>query len=377
VIQRYNISILFFLAVATLLMGCSDDDMDLEPTSFLSELRPVYFERLNFNSRSQVLQLPYYLEEFTNTFAHFEGEYNNGTFSSPVDLENMKLVSMYYSLLLSATTRAYLDDLITFEEIIGTRTTNFFSGHSPNVLDFENKELNAMMERSKEVALIGMNIDTNGDDRLYGCLLASEQIAKRLNNAEGKNDPTVQMEMINYVGATINDYSLFPLWNVVTSQIYFDNYNDPLNTFNNPAMTIVYNNVTSRLNPSFLPTTNESFNSLLAPLYHFDIVLKRADWLIQNLGTPTPQDIQEISEYIQRMEQVGASIQNEQGTLLNIWEYKNTVDERFDKLEEIKTYRNQLSNGNNAPKPLLAPMINSKDFKQGYQCYSCHKPTNL
>ena len=54
-----------------------------------------------------------------------------------------------------------------------------------------------------------------------------------------------------------------------------------------------------------------------------------------------------------------------------------TFDLNCNKITEIKNYMTAIKRNKNAPKPELAPFFESKNFKQAYQCYACHKSSGL
>lgn len=353
------------------------DDQEDQDLFFLSDIRPDYFENLNFLSETVVANIPRFRENLAKTYMELETEYDKGRFTSESDLEYMRLAGMYYSFYLLALGGNYNDRNLTFENIMGSPSEGYYSGLSSSDTDFEQKELEAMMKEASRVAWTAVNI--NGfNDKTYGFYLSVRQVEERLKNKGLTNDPEVQDEVINYVSTRMVNYDLLPDWNVLMAMVTFTNYADSLNTFKNPKMNSVLFNVNARLVPGLLADLGGLYPEILGPLYRFDLNFKKIDWLLQEKEIFTEEDIDELDDYIEILTNASAFIETERSDILNTWDDIYTFELRKEKLDEIKQFKEALRPGYPAgERPELKSFIDSKDFKRAYQCYSCHKPTGL
>jgi hypothetical protein len=338
-----------------------------ETKYFLSEIRPVFFEHLNFNSEQQRKEIAPFLVDFTKTYQKLENEYEEGKFKSTQDLDNMRIASMYYSFYITAIVRAYLDNFIKFEDIKGDRKV-FFSNLSPENSAFKKEELKAMMDKSVQVAKLAVYV--NGfNDKTLGTLNVAKQIQGRVNNDNHFNIPSNQNDVINYITSNIKNYDYFSEWNAFMSQLSMTNYEDSLNTFKNERMNLVLAN----LNKRDIPYLDNKYQAIIAPIYKFDLNLKKVDWYLQK-DKINSSDLQEVKDYISKMENISQDIIQNRAIVLNKWTFKETFYQRMSKLEEVKNYFNRLENENiNSKKPNLSPFFSAKDYLQAYQCYNCHK----
>lgn len=365
-------SLLCLVSVITvLLFSCKKQAESQDPqvaSYFLSDIRPNFFENLNFNSAEKIAQIPSFLQTFTDTYAQLEKDYKQGLYTSPSDLNNMRLAGMYYSFGITAIVRAYLDKFIQFSDIVKDRKTGLFSGVSASEPGFEQKELEAMMRRSQEVAQLAVIV--NGfNDKTYGTFMVSRQISERLKSAQHVNNPATQDSMIAYLNSKIVSFDYFAGWNALMSQLSFTNYADSLNTFKNPKMNVALFN----LNTRELPPYTDRYPGLIGPVFRFDLNMKKVDWLLNGKAELPQEDLQEIKSYISTLDSIGNDIQTNKKALLDAWPYKETIKMRMDKLEEIKTYVSNHHSNSNGQKPELAPFFTSKNFLQAYQCYNCHR----
>lgn len=344
---------------------------------FLSEIRPQFFENLNFESPQNIAKIPSFLKEITQTYNKLEKDYRAGVLKSSDDLENMRLMGMYYSFYLLALTGNYMDGNISFADILGREERGLFTNLSATEQDFQQKELEAMMERARVAALLA--VDIHGfNDRTYGFYMAVRQVQERLKNKQHFNNPTTQDSTINYVGTRLSNYNLLPDWNVLMAMVTFTNYADSLNTFKNAGMDKVLFNVNARLVPGALRDLGGKYPEILGPLYRFDLNMKKADWLLHKTNEVNDADIKALEDLIITLETASSFIETNKKALLDSWDHKATFEQRKEKLGELKNYLAAVSAGRkDAPKPDLATFINSKAFKKAYQCYSCHKASGL
>ncbi|MEL6863505.1 MAG: hypothetical protein AAFP19_03755 [Bacteroidota bacterium] len=354
----------------------STDDDEVDTSYFLSDLRPRFFEALNFNSAERIAEIPDFLEEFGATYRKLEEEYEGGLYTDSRDLNHIRLTGMYYSFYLTATVRGYLDGFINFEDIIGDRTT-FFSGLQPSDPDFQQKELKAMMTRSQKVANFATNV--NGfNDKTYATFMVSRQINGRVDSPHDYNNPFTQDSMIAYVSSTIYDYDLFQNWNVLMSQLSFTNFHDSLNTFKNPQMDVVLKNLNDRLILGAIPDLNARYAEILGPTFRFDLNMKKVNWMINDQEEMSKEQIAELDTYIRMMDTLSNHVLYDKTVLLDSWNHKETITEvRIDRLNELKAYRESLDTETPLPKPELSPHFTSKEFLQAYQCYNCHQDVKL
>lgn len=365
---------IYFLLVAMLFISCSsnDDNSTTPNEAFLSEIRPNYFNTLNFNSAATVSEIPQNLRSFKLTYDGLAEEYENNQFKSAGDLENMRLASMYYSFFIQAVVKAYLDGMISFDDLTGGEERGLFSDALKSDSDFEDRELTVMMDTAEEIARLALNI--NGlNDRAYGFYLGVKQTQERLKDPNHYNKEEIQDLLIQYVQEDIQDTTFFTEWNVIMTLVFFDDYNDPVNRYDNPKMNIVLQNVTGKLNPDVLPEEDINYIALLGPVYIIDLITKKLDYMFNYQSSITEQDLEQINNFISALDNVKEIILEDRTALYNSWEFKQTIDERFQKMEELKLYTNDLNQGINRNAPQLDTFFKTKTFRQAYQCYSCHQ----
>ncbi|MBE7169183.1 MAG: hypothetical protein INR73_01240 [Williamsia sp.] len=369
---------LLFFVLAIMLAACKKEDAAPETTSFfLSDLRPRFFEHLNYESPANVAQIPAFLQEMTQTYNKLEQQYKEGSFKSADDLENMRLMGMYYSFYLLSLTINYLDANLTYESIAVDPKQGYFSKLASTEPDFRQREMEAMIERGRQAASAAVNI--NGfNDKAYGFYIAVRQIQERLKGRANHNNPVIMDSVILYAGRNLKDYSIFPNWNILMSMVTFSNYEDSLNTFKNPHMDEMFADVNARLVPGSLPDLGGKYPEILGPIYRFDMNLKKTDWLLSQHKPLSADELQQLDGYINTMDVASNYVMTQKKPLLNSWFQKPTFDERIDKLNQLKTYRAKLAEGSaGAAKPELTNYLNSKSFRKAYQCYSCHKTSGL
>ncbi len=348
-----------------------------EIPSFLSDIRPKFFENLNFDSKEVVMNLPIFLNEFTKLYQNLDSQYKAGLFRSKQDLEYMQLAGMYYSFYLVALCGHYLEGDITFKDINGRNKIGLFSNSNAEAINFEENELNAMMEYARVVAKQATY--TGGfNDRVYGTFLAVRQLQERLKNKNHFNNPIVQDSVINYMNDFLVDYNDLSIWNILMSMVTTTNYKDSLNTFNNPQMNLALFNINARLVPGSLRDLGGKVPEILGPLYRYDINLKKIDWTMKQKETFNKTEINDLKNYIKTLETATDFIETSREKILNAWIYKDTFEQRKAKIKELKNYVEAISTGNNnVVKPNLEVFINSKGFKKAYTCYGCHQNTGL
>jgi hypothetical protein len=348
-----------------------------EVLSFLADIRPTFFEKTNFDSKKVVAETSVFLEDFTKTYKRLEEQYNAGEFKSHVELKDMQLAGMYYSFYLVALCGHYLEGDITFKDINGSNKIGLFSNSNAESINFEEKELNAMMEYARVVAKQATY--TGGfNDRVYGTFLAVRQLQERLKNKNHFNNPIVQDSVLNYMSSSLVNYNDLEIWNILMSMVTTTNYKDSLNTFNNPQMNLALFNINTRLVPGSLRDLGGRVPEILGPLYRFDINLKKLDWTLKKHQKMTSEDLASIKTYLGTLDVASDFIGTNKKKISDAWVYKETFTQRKQKVLEIKEYINAISTGkNDIPKPDLAPFIDSKGFKKAYTCYGCHQVTGL
>ena len=349
-----------------------------EVQSFLRDIRAVYFDNLNFDSKEIRASIPQFMENFEKTYRQLEQEHTKGKYTSFNDLENFQLAGMYYSFYLLALGGTYSDKDLTFREIQGNRSVGLYSKLPINTFDFEQRELEAMMERAKNVANKSTYL-TGFNDKAYGFYLAVRQVQERLKNKNNFNNPVVHDSLMNYTNQYLLDYQDLGVWNLLMTMATITNYKDSLNTFKNPNMDIPLFNINTRLVPGGLRDLGGRLPEILGPLYRFDINLKKVDWLIQQKNILSEDDITEIKKYMLSLDGTSNYILDNKRDILQAWNYKETFYTRLQKLQDLKVYLVEQSlRKKNAPKTLdLTSFIDSKDFKKAYTCYGCHQKTGL
>ncbi len=377
--MKQNITFLILVAIGIFSMSCNSDTNDDEATSnevrsFLSDIRANYFQNLNYESDKVVAAIPSFLEDFKQTYDKLEQEYKAGVFSSSEDLEYMRLAQLYYSFYIIGVTGSYLDGNMEFEEIFGNRETGLFSGIPSDAPDYQQKEIEAMMQRAVDVAAISANI--NGyNDRAYGFYVIVKQVQERVRNSNFNNKSTHDLA-IDLSLLKIKDYVNVPVWNLLSIQIAMTNYSDILNSFNNSRMNELLQQANERLGPDALPDLGGELTEILGPLYRFDLNLKKLDWMFRNFESFDTNQLEEIDYYITVLDIASNFIATDKKKVLDTWTNKYTFDQRIEKMIQIKNYRQSISEGGKSEKPELESFIDSKDFKKAYQCYACHQFTN-
>ncbi|MBU2902985.1 hypothetical protein [Maribacter dokdonensis] len=376
-IKRLNISLIaLFLC---LFLGCTEDDSEddlpnesVNNFTFLKDIREDFFENLDFNSGEIKANIPEFKENISSKYSEFKQNYENGLYASDSDLEYLRLSGMYYSFYLLALGGNYCDGTLTFQDIFGTkRDIGFFSGIKSSEIDFEQKELNAMMEEASNVSLFSAKV--NGfNDKSYGFHLSVNQVKERIKNASFKNSATAQNKVVEYVSTRLVNFDKLPDWNVLMSMVTFTNYKDSLNTFKNPEMETILFHVNARLLPGSLPDLGGIYPEIMGPIFRFDLNLKKIDNLLdqEELGE---KEIEEIEFFINILDNSSEFVETERSELLQSWDHYNTYELRKFKLDEIKEYMDKVKQGNTSGRPELSNFLDSKDFKKAYQCYSCHK----
>jgi len=377
--MNFKLGVLLFCLIL-LHVSCSDsndDENDDQPSFFLSELRPEFFNNINFNSEEARSNISDFLSDFKETYEYSKNEYDEGLYVSEADLDNFRLFGMYYSFALTAVTRAYLDEFIEFSDITGANDKGLYTNLATTSDDFKQKELEAMMDKSNEVAYFSMYV--NGfNDKNYGCYLVSRQIRQRVASDENFNYHMTQDSVINYVDSKIYDYRLYSEWNSIMSQLSFTNFNDSLNTFKNPRMDVVLENLNKKLVIGSIPDLNGRYAEILGPTYRFDINFKKIQWMLNDNNIPNNEEVEELSKHLQVLVGLRDYILIDKQLLLDDWDYKATLQERFDKVSLIQDYITQLQSSGDLNHNLdFEPFFTSKNFLQAYQCYNCHKPVSL
>jgi hypothetical protein len=355
--------------------SCTNEGNSYEPIgpkSFLSEIRPTFFDHLNFNSQNSINQIPQFLSEFKETYEDLKTKYDSGEYSSESDLNNFRIAGMYYSFALTAITRAYLDDFIEFDDIVGDSENGLFSELSIDEVNFQQEELKSMMKISEKTARFAMLVN-NFNDKTYGTFLVSRQIRGRVNSSVNFNNPQVQDSVINYIDSNINDYELYKNWNTLMSQLSLTNYSDSLNTFKNPRMNVVLTNLNDKLTIGSIPDLNGRFAEILGPIFRFDSNMKKIDWLLNYNDIANYEEINELNEHIQILQELKDYVFETKQFLFNDWSYTNTLEERFSKFEELKNLINQIDIDPNYQEEIeLTSFFKTKNFLQAYQCFNCH-----
>lgn len=377
--KKLTLRLLASLVILLALTGCNSDEgsSNNKQLYFLSDIRPDFFENLNFESETVLNNMNKFRTNFAETYAELEDDYTNGAFKSESDLEYMRLSGMYYAFYLLALGGNYIDGNISFENIMGNPVTGFYSGLPSSTPDFEQKEMEAMMDEAARVGEIAYQL--NGyNDKAYGFYISVKQVGGRLKNNGKANDSEIHNRVIDYVGVRLENFDLLPDWNVLMSMVTFTNYSDSLNTFRNPRMNEVLDQVNERLVPGALPPLGGLFPEIFGPLYRFDLNMKKMDWYIQKTDEFTSHHIKQLDTYIEQLEGATVFIENERTEILERWDDNYTFTMRKEKLDEVKKYSEKLKEGlSNIEKPELYSFLNSDDFKKAYQCYTCHKPTGL
>ncbi|TDE29414.1 hypothetical protein E0I61_09665 [Flavobacterium ranwuense] len=350
------------------------EEIDDKADFFLSEIRPIFFEKLNFDSQNVKNNISTFLSNFKEIYGKQELNYLSGIYTSDSDLENFRLSKQYYSFYITALVSAYLDGYISFNDISGGKEIGLFSGARSNQNNFEVTELLSMMTRAEEIARQAYTL--NGyNDRAYGFFVLVNQTEKRLRSTNHLSNPFAHKLATDFTGYNLQDYTQVPVWNLLMPLVVLTDYNDPLNTFQNPEMEKVLNTYNTKLIvPGTLPSIGGKYPEILGPLYKFDVNLKKIDWMLTNNTLLSSTQINDLDMHLGIMNTIVNYIETHKSALLNTWRDKSTFQLRKDKLNEIKSFRQNLAS---YPKPILHSFINSKDFKKAYQCYSCHANSGL
>lgn len=373
-----NLILIINLSFLLVFFSCSEKVDSIEPTNnieFLNNIRPIYFESLNFESKQVVDELSSFLSEFKEEFDVVENQYNSGLYTTEEDLKNVSLMYNYYSFYLMALVRAELDGLIAFDKIVEGRKDDFFSKLTPNDIKFKSEELAAMIQKAESISYKSVFI--NGyNDKTFGFYLAIRQLNERVKN-NGYNNKVTQDSIINYSLDKIYDYDIFYLWNILMSQLTYNNYSDSLNTFENPSMEKVLHLLNSKLIPGVFTGETNNYAPFLGSIYRLDMNMKKIDFIIQKGASLDEEAIEDLRKYIFNLDITSNFVETKHAKRLESWDLKNSYAERKEKIKEIKNYYdNMVSDNIDYPKPKLSPLFTSKSFNQAYQCYTCHKSPN-
>jgi hypothetical protein len=345
-----------------------------KPAYFLSDIRPSYFENLNFESEAVRRNISSFRESLYKSFLALEQQYRSQSFTSSADKENYRLCCQYFGFYTLALTAAYLDSAITIQDIQGDKPVGLFSQLPPSTPDFAFKEMVAMITKGGDIAYEGAYLNNSYNDKTYGFYIACVQLEKRLKNRNNMNDPATHRRVVDYAATSLVQYNLIPVWNLLMAQVTINNYADPLNTFDNPHLDTLFASAQRRLEPGVLPDLGGLYPEIFGPLYRFDLTMKKIDWYLKK-PVLSQDERNTINGYLSAMNNVTDFIETKRTRLLNSWVDKNTYFQRKDKLSAIRSYFDNYNPA--AAKPELASFINSKDFKRAYQCYSCHRPSGL
>lgn len=357
--------------------SCENYVVEEKKVYFLRDIRPKFFENLNFESKAVIADIPFFLHQLTKSYNQLENEYQAGMFKSASDFENMRLIGMYYSFYLLALAGNYMDGNLTLANIQGNHEMGLFSKVSSATPGFEKQELQAMMLRAEQVARLA--IDIHGfNDKTYGFYVSVRQVQERLKTPHFTNNPETQDSVIQYVGTNLVFYDKIPEWNLLMAMVTFSNYADSLNTFKNENLNFVLNNVNARLIPGRLADLGGRYPEILGPIYRFDINLKKIDWMLETKKVFNESELRELDLYISVLDTASHFVETKKKHILDTWIHKDTFEERKQKLRELKDFRASFDGGIPMLKaPAYALYLNSKSFKKAYQCYSCHRDSGL
>jgi hypothetical protein len=350
------------------------DTAEDKTTYFLSDIRSKYFGNLDFESEIVRQKIVSFREDIYTYFGSLEQQYRTQAFTTTADRENYRLSSQYFSFYTFALTLAYLDSTIAFSDIQGNKPVGLFSKLPSSTPDFEFKEMSAMMAKGTGIAKEAVSLDGRYDDKTQGFYLGCLQAEMRLKNKNDLNNPEAHKLLTDYTYTRLTNYNFSPVWNVLMAQVTYTNYNDWLNTFDNQGMVQLHEIALLRLAPGVLPDLGGLGVEIVAPLYRFDLSMKRIDWYLKKPSlTQSEQDT--VKGFITGMEVVTNYIETQRKHILDTWSAKNSYTRRKEKLNAIRSYFDNYNPA--APKPELASFINSKDFKRAYQCYACHRSSGL
>lgn len=369
--------VVLLMSMGIVLVACKKDKTDSsgERTEkyFLSEIRPIFFDNLDFEKPDVLANMASFREDFFHTFMLAEKEYREGKYTSESDIEFFRLESQYFGFYLLAITAANLDGYATFQQIQGNRTEGLFSKLKSNAEDFEYLELQAQIDKARDLMYQASYVGGTYNDKVYGFYLACNQVAERVRNRNNTNDPEACKKVLDFSNIRLVNYSLLPVWNLLMAQVTLTNYADTLNTFDNPNLDILFVNAQARLVPGFLPDLGGKYPEILGPLYRFDLSMKKIDWYLKK-SSLTELQLKYINTYLDNMKDAMKYVEEDKGKLLQTWADKNTFYMRKDKWKELRNYFDNLGS---LPKPELRSFIDSKAFKKPYQCFSCHRSSGL
>ncbi|GAA3648257.1 hypothetical protein Q4Q40_09450 [Flavivirga jejuensis] len=364
------------------IFSCHNDDSDDNNSeseksnlkSFLSEIRPVYFNNLNFESSEVENAMPVFFNNLRLTYNDLEKQFNEGKFTTNFDLNQMRRAQMYYSFYITGVVGAYLEGTIDFKSITGDVKQGIYSGVNVDNPDFIQKEIKALMDRATEVAEKAVNI-AGYNDLTYGFYAIIKQVQQRASNNNINNAENHDL-IIDYTQQVLKDYTLVPVWNLLAPQVAMSNYKDPLNTFDNPNLNLLLKQINERLGPDAVPSLGGQTTEIIGPLYRMDLNIKKIDWLFKSNPILSQDQINELKEYLDVTDVAANSIEVSRASVLEVWKDNKTYYERKDKISAIKEYWEAARQGKKAERPELESFIDSKNFKKAYQCFACHQLTN-
>jgi hypothetical protein len=374
-IYRFTI-VAFFLTISCEKQNGEDHEVSQNESSFLSEIRPIYFDNLNFEAEAVLNNIPEFRSDFKNTYDKIYQNYTSGAYQSDTDLEYFRLIGQYYAFYLLALGGNYSEGNLSFDQINGGEQKGLYSGLSLDSDQNKKREMEKMMETASTVGSLAYRV--NGyNDKAYGFYLAVKQVEQRIKNGNNLNSREAHDAVIDFVGVRLVNYDNIQNWNVLMSMVTMTNYNDPLNGFDNPKFNELFVHVNARLLPGTLPDLGGKFPEILGPLYRFDINLKRIEWLLSSQILTKEQKLEQLQRPLDVMKTSSDFVATEKWELLEAWPYKQSFYSRIKMMDSINEYQKSMNHGHILKVPDIRTYVNKKEFKQAYQCYSCHVSSGL
>jgi hypothetical protein len=144
-----------------------------------------------------------------------------------------------------------------------------------------------------------------------------------------------------------------------------------------------------RLNPnSFLGLDGLSdeelaqfnFVGILGPIYRLDILLRKAQWIAgaeaKKPGGGNPNlALVDAERFLDLADSTHTFLTHRLKPLLDRWPYLETLGQRKEMLDELKTYFAQASQGSSEAwsQPPGSQAFQDQEWRKAYQCYNCHR----
>jgi hypothetical protein len=346
-----------------------------EETYFLRDLRPAYFPSMRFESEAVQRSAGAYENSLRISYEKHKAEFDAGRYVTKTDSLAFGLEAFYYGFLLTGNVTAVKDGNLSLDDLL--RDNVPYAASSAGGSD--TAELNARMRRGGDILTLAANLRAS-ERRVRGSYWNNAVYAGRFANPDLQTPWATANEMARFAlepNANRAANSVFPNYDLLITLITFRYTEDSAFTFRNPMMDSLLQATIERLNPNaFLGLDGLSdaelaefnFVGILGPVYRLDLILRKAQDLAQK------RDSTGLKRYLAIADSTNLFLSNRLTPLVRRWPYRETLKLRTALLGDLKSYMQALAAGDtSAVLPDGETVFRSRDFRQAYQCYNCHR----